>query len=83
MAFNDDAVIVTVYYNDVTGRPTRITTHSDYVSPLHVEFMVDNGTRTAEFRRSIQPGDNEFNLTPGQANQYMFPNVYIEGSVAP
>lgn len=71
VAFNDNEVVVAVYYDTTTGRPTRIVSDNSG-NATAVTFTVSNQTKSYSGTRTIQPGHEEYQVPVGLASRINF-----------
>lgn len=71
VAFDDEAVAVTVYYEDTTGHPTRIVSENDGEA-TQVTFTISSANRAWTGTRTIQAGTVDYSVPAGLANRIDF-----------
>jgi hypothetical protein len=70
-AFSDESVVIQVYYDDVTGHPTRVTA-SNTGSASEVTYTVASGDRTFSGTRTVPAGSEDYSIPTGLASRVNF-----------
>jgi len=67
-SFPPAGLTVTVYYDDVTGQPTRVVAENPQ-GKVVCYFEVSSGDRTKKFTTTIPSGTTEWQVTPAIARK--------------
>lgn len=70
-AFADEGVVIQVWYDDVSGHPTRVTSENAGAAS-EVTFTVASGSRTFSATRIVESGSTEYVVPTNLANRVNF-----------
>lgn len=68
-AFNDEAIVIEVFYDDVTGHPTRVTSDNRSGASQAIAYTLANRNRSFTGTHTVPVGGEEFTVPTNLANR--------------